>query len=155
MCWAVWWCDSVLDLALSPALCLGGEGLGDPLGGGDGLLQLGDLLGGGEGLLLGRGDGLLQLGDLGGGEGLLVVGGDGLLQLGDLLGGGDGLLQLGDLLGGGEGLLWLDVATLPQPAPLSAVAFLATGLGLSLHGLLQPVLPSFQLVLSAGLEDLA
>jgi hypothetical protein len=26
---------------------------------------------------------------------------------------------------------------------------------LSLHGLLQPVLPSFQLVLSAGLEDLA
>jgi hypothetical protein len=123
MCWAVWWCDSVLDLALSPALSLGGEWLGDLLGGEDGLLQLG------------------------GGEALLGVAGDGLLRLGDLLGGGDGLLQLGDLLGGGEGLRWLDVATLPQPAPLSALAFLATGLGLSLQGLLQPVLPSFQLLL--------
>jgi hypothetical protein len=155
MCWAVWWCDSVLDLALSPALSLGGEWLGDLLGGEDGLLQLGELLGGGEGLLLGGGDGLLQLGDLGGGEALLGVAGDGLLRLGDLLGGGDGLLQLGDLLGGGEGLRWLDVATLPQPAPLSALAFLATGLGLSLQGLLQPVLPSFQLLLYAGLEGLA
>jgi hypothetical protein len=152
MCWAVWWCDSVLDLALSPALSLGGEWLGDLLGGEDGLLQLGELLGGGEGLLLGGGDGLLQLRDLGGGEALLGVAGDGLLRLGDLLGGGDGLLQLGDLLGGGEGLRWLDVATLPQPAPLSALAFLAAGLGLSLQGLLQPVLPSFQLLFLAILS---
>ena len=122
MCWAVWWCDSVLDLALSPALSLGGEWLGDLLGGVDGLLQLG----GGEALL-----------------GVLGVAGDGLLRLGDLLGGVGGFLQLGDLLGGGEGLLWLDDATLPQPAPLSALAFLAAGLGMSLQGLLHPVLPAF------------
>jgi hypothetical protein len=131
MCCAEWWCDSVLDLALSPALSLGGEWLGDLLGGVDGLLQLG----GGEALL-----------------GVLGVAGDGLLRLGDLLGGVDGLLQLGDLLGGGEGLLWLDVATLPQPAPLSALAFLAAGLGMSLHGLLHPVLPSFHLLFLAILS---